>query len=191
MPSTIGRPPSSVRTPRSLAVDFANTVACPGCRGTDAFESVAAARRWFRARTPALAAAVLPKDLAELRRFRGEVRSLLRDAALGARPRGASVRAINRSLQLLGPSRIQWVEGSWLEDRGARTEDTVERIRARVAASVLDSLTVANGRRVRLCQGPGCVHFLFARSPRQLWCSPTGCGNRVRVQRHYRRARSG
>ena len=41
----------------------------------------------------------------------------------------------------------------------------------------------------RACYGPGCVLYFVQRHTRREWCSP-GCGNRARVARHYRRARS-
>ena len=42
---------------------------------------------------------------------------------------------------------------------------------------------------VRACYGPDCVLYFVQRHTRREWCSP-GCGNRARVARHYRRARS-
>jgi predicted RNA-binding Zn ribbon-like protein len=39
---------------------------------------------------------------------------------------------------------------------------------------------------LRACRAPGCVLYFVRQHPRREWCS-TGCGNRARVARHYRR----
>jgi predicted RNA-binding Zn ribbon-like protein len=41
---------------------------------------------------------------------------------------------------------------------------------------------------LRACYAPGCVLYFVQDHPRREWCS-TGCGNRVRAARHYRRHR--
>lgn len=62
-----------------------------------------------------------------------------------------------------------------------------ERELCAVALEASDLLTRDPGG-LGACHGPGCVLY-FERVPaRREWCS-TGCGNRARVARHYRRRR--
>ena len=174
----------------SLPVDFANTVACPGCRGGDALATPGTTRAWVRSKLRGSAWLGGPADLAPLRQLRDEVGGLLRASANGVRPSSATLRSFNRSLRRpTVPEPLRWDKDGWSHGgvpARLRTGDLV----ALVARTTAQVLAGPDRRRVRSCQGPGCVHFLFARSSRQLWCSPSGCGNRVRVQRHYRRTRS-
>ncbi|WP_323188145.1 CGNR zinc finger domain-containing protein [Streptomyces sp. NBC_00237] len=58
-----------------------------------------------------------------------------------------------------------------------------------VAAQGIRLFTGEDWEKVRACPAPGCVLY-FVKSPvRREWCT-TACGNRVRVARHSRRARS-
>ncbi|HEY2225743.1 CGNR zinc finger domain-containing protein [Actinomycetospora sp.] len=43
---------------------------------------------------------------------------------------------------------------------------------------------------LRACEAPGCVLYFVKAHPRREWCS-SGCGNRARVARHYRRHHPG
>jgi predicted RNA-binding Zn ribbon-like protein len=43
---------------------------------------------------------------------------------------------------------------------------------------------------LRACEAPGCVLYFVKAHPRREWCS-SGCGNRARVARHYRRHHAG
>lgn len=43
---------------------------------------------------------------------------------------------------------------------------------------------------LRACEAPGCVLYFVKAHPRREWCS-SGCGNRARVARHYRRHHTG
>lgn len=43
---------------------------------------------------------------------------------------------------------------------------------------------------VRQCQAPGCVLLFLPTHPARRWCSPSTCGNRVRVARHYQQRKT-
>lgn len=181
--------PGALRNDRSLAVDFSNTIACPGCRAQDAFASVESARRWLRARAPDAAPDWTPGEWIGLRGFREDVRRVLRAAATGSRPPGDALASVNEALQGASPVALRYQGGRWSQVRAPGPRAPMVELRLRIARSAADALTGPKRPRVRLCQAPGCLHLLFARSSRQLWCSPSGCGNRVRVQRHYRKSR--
>ncbi|HEY2195835.1 MAG TPA: CGNR zinc finger domain-containing protein [Actinomycetospora sp.] len=57
-----------------------------------------------------------------------------------------------------------------------------------LAERAVDLFTDPEG--LRACRAPGCVLYFVKAHPRQEWCS-TGCGNRARVARHYRRHHHG
>ena len=174
-----------------LVVDFANTVACPGCRGGDAFASSTEASRWIRRRLPNSGRRLAPGDARALVRFRGELRRLLESAVTATQPPISTVRAINRAATR-SPSwpALRWNRGRWeVEELGTEGSGS-QRLIALTARAAIVLVGKARPLPVRKCEGPGCVHFLLAHRSQQRWCSPTGCGNRARVQRHYRKARA-
>jgi predicted RNA-binding Zn ribbon-like protein len=181
---------SARRDHRSLAVDLANTVACPGCRGGDALDSVKDARRWLRAHLPGVKPRVTPADLPPLRVFRSELRRVLAAASARTRPPLAAVSAVNRAAgQNFPQPRLRWTSRDWVSEEVYGQQPIRERVTSLAARDLIDLLGRNEQLPVRQCEGPGCLHFLLARTGRQRWCSPTGCGNRVRVQRHYQKVR--
>jgi predicted RNA-binding Zn ribbon-like protein len=61
-----------------------------------------------------------------------------------------------------------------------------------VSISAVDLLTSPDLTRVRECEGRGCGWLFLdeSRSRTRRWCSAGGCGNRERVRRYYKRART-
>ncbi len=175
-----------------LVVDFVNTVACPGCRGSDAFASTSEASRWVRRRFSDHWPRLTSPETRALLRFRGEIRRVLQAAVDGTRPPPSDLEAINRvATRSLSRPALRWTRGRWdVEERGAGAPGS-RRLMALTARSAIELIGRAGRIPVRRCEGPGCVHFLLAHRSEQRWCSPTGCGNRARVQRHYRKARAG
>ena len=174
-----------------LAVDFANTVACPGCRGGDALVSAEQASRWIRRKLPGEGIRVDAHDVEMLRRFRIELRRLLQVAVDRKQPPTAAVEAINRAAAR-SPSHwtLRWTRGRWVAQELGTERSATRRVIALTARSAIDLLGKNSPTPVRRCEGPGCIHFLVAQRSQQRWCSPTGCGNRARVQRHYRKIRA-
>ncbi len=179
------------RDARSLAVDFANTVACPGCRGGDALDSAGDARRWLRAHVPGRPPSLRTSDLRPLRGFREQLRELLSAATEGRRPAPRSLESVNRAARggLVG-TELRWAAGTWTAMPRGTAGSSRQLVEGLIAQSAVDLLGTGPAPPLRRCQGPGCIHFLTARTRQQRWCSPTGCGNRARVQRHYRKSRS-
>lgn len=174
-----------------LAVDVANTVECPGCRGGDAFVSPGDASRWIQRRFHEHGLGVTSEDLLLLRRFRGDLRAVLAAAVDRVRPPPAVVARLNRAARRspTHPS-LQWRHGRWVATEESDFPSAARRLINLTARSAIGLLAGPNPTPVRRCQGPGCIHYIIAHRPQQRWCSPTGCGNRARVQRHYRKLRS-
>jgi predicted RNA-binding Zn ribbon-like protein len=137
----------------------------------------------------------------ELLRIRRAVRALFaRAVAPGAPSKAdadrlmdvdAAVRTVNRAADRLGTERLEWpVGGEPVVRRVARTEDPVALVIGAVGRSAIDFLVSPDRARLRACPAARCVKYFLQDDPRQTWCSPA-CGNRERVNRHYRRRTAG
>ncbi|ARF74430.1 hypothetical protein B7C62_20975 [Kitasatospora albolonga] len=67
--------------------------------------------------------------------------------------------------------------------------DPVRRALGAIAADAVGLFTGADGDRLRACPAPGCILYFVKTHTRRAWCT-AGCGSRVRVARHSRRART-
>ena len=63
-------------------------------------------------------------------------------------------------------------------------------VQAIVVEQGIRLVTGPEGRLLRPCLAPGCLHHFRRLDVRRAWCSPH-CGNRARVTRHYYRHRDG
>lgn len=184
------RSPPVHESVRSLAIDFANSVACPACGAGDGLATTREAERWVRRKTTGMAFRISLPDLRELRRLRARLRELLDSGVRHAGPPTAALTEINRVLAR-SPSRLQlrWTREGWQRAEDREAVSGPRAFEALVSRSAVALLADPSSPPVRRCEGPECVHFLIARTSQQRWCSPTGCGNRARVQRHYRKMR--
>ncbi|WP_406051783.1 CGNR zinc finger domain-containing protein [Kribbella sp. NBC_00889] len=133
----------------------------------------------------------------ELVRVRGAVRALFA-RAVAPRPAstadadrlidaGAALRMVNRAADRLGTTQLDWPEdGVPVTKWAGRTDDPVTLLVGAVGRSAIDFLAGPDRVRLRACPAARCVKYFLQDDPRQTWCSPS-CGNRERVNRHYRR----
>lgn len=189
----MSRPPAAdphCSTDHHCAVDFANSNACPACRSGDAFASEASARRWLRARPNLDPWQEEFPDLPAIREFREDVRAVFYARIRGERPPARALSQINSASRAGAEwTVLTWRSGRWLAERRFRSGRVTQRIAGIVARSIVSLLSSSEGNKLRACHGPGCAHLLLTRTRQQLWCSPTGCGNRARVARHWRKVR--
>jgi predicted RNA-binding Zn ribbon-like protein len=133
----------------------------------------------------------------ELVRVRGAVRALFARAVAPGLPSkadadrlidaDAALRMVNRAADRLGTTHLDWPEGGEPETRWVgRTDDPVALLVGAVARSAIDFLASSDRERLRACPAARCVKYFLQDDPRQTWCSPS-CGNRERVNRHYRK----
>lgn len=102
---------------------------------------------------------------------------------------GEALRMVNAAADLLGTTHLEW--GGEPTVRWAyRTEDPVDLLIGAIGRSTIDFLTGPDRVRLRACPAARCVKYFLQDDPRQLWCSPR-CGNRERVNRHYRKRTAG
>ena len=174
-----------------LAIDFANTVACDACGVGDALRGSREFEKWLRARPEVGVRSLTDGELTRLRAFRRDLRATLRAAARQTRPPSWALGAVNRAARRFRRIRaLRWRGGTWAVEERKPVSDPVVRLTGELCESAFGAITGKGTGRLRECQGSRCAHFILARTRAQLWCSPTGCGNRARVARHYWRSRS-
>jgi predicted RNA-binding Zn ribbon-like protein len=137
----------------------------------------------------------------ELLRVRRAVRALFaRAVAPGAPSKAdahrlmdadAALRMINRAAGCLGGQKLAWEEGGEpVVEWDGRTADPVMLVVGAVGWSTIEFLRGPDRERLRACPAARCVRYFLQDDSRQLWCSAS-CGNRERVNRHYRKRHAG
>jgi predicted RNA-binding Zn ribbon-like protein len=81
--------------------------------------------------------------------------------------------------------------GARFERHARRTDFTPLRLLAPLADSVSELLCGGDASRVHRCGNPKCVLYFYdtTRNRRRRFCTPEGCGNRVKAAARYRRSR--
>ncbi|MEV5964223.1 ABATE domain-containing protein [Kribbella sp. NPDC051952] len=99
----------------------------------------------------------------------------------------AALRMVNRAADRLGTTQLDWPDdGPPVTQWVGRTDDPSALLVGAIGRSAIDFLAGPDRSRLRACPAARCVKYFLQDDPRQLWCSPS-CGNRERVNRHYRR----
>ncbi|WP_432880508.1 CGNR zinc finger domain-containing protein [Kribbella sp. CA-245084] len=97
-----------------------------------------------------------------------------------------AVRAVNRAAERLGARELEWPADDAPVLRWAGQTDLI----AAVGRSTIEFLIGPDRGRLRACPAARCVKYFLQDDPRQTWCSAS-CGNRERVNRHYRKRHAG
>lgn len=178
------------RVSGALAIDFANTVACDACGVGDALSRSEGFDQWLRAHPEVRVRSLTLGELSRLRTFRRDLRVTFRAAARRTPPPAHALGGMNRVARRFRVERaLRWRDGAWEVEERSSESDPVLRLAGKLCESAFAAIVGRGSGRLRECQGPRCAHFILARTRTQLWCSPTGCGNRARVARHYWRSR--
>ncbi|MFH9686099.1 CGNR zinc finger domain-containing protein [Streptomyces sp. NPDC017413] len=69
-------------------------------------------------------------------------------------------------------------------------EDPLRLALGAISAAAVELFAGEGAERLRACPAPGCILYFVRTHARREWCT-VGCGNRVRVARHSRRAGEG
>lgn len=132
-----------------------------------------------------------PADRAHLEAFL-ELRHALRELAAartsGRTPDPAHTAVVNAAARLAA----RWWEIGPSFEAVARSPESDPRRRAlgEVGAAAVALFSGEQADRLRACAAPGCILYFVRTHARREWCT-AGCGNRVRVARHSRRAQEG
>lgn len=142
---------------------------------------------------------ILPNIQDQLMQIRRAVRALFARAVAPGAPSKAdagalmnvedALRMVNEAADQLGTTHLEWADEPSLR-WAHRTEDPVALLIGAVGRSAIDFLAGPDRTRLRACPAARCVKYFLQDDPRQTWCSPA-CGNRERVNRHYRKRTSG
>ncbi|URN16167.1 MULTISPECIES: CGNR zinc finger domain-containing protein [Streptomyces] len=198
-----GRP--SVELPpltgEPLPLELVNTTYIRGgLRGhvVDALAAPGGLDRWLAAHRqqfgPPVAQALAhagPTGPAHLEAFL-ELRHALRELAAartsGRAPEPAHIAAVNAAARLAAR---WWELGPSFEAVARSPEgDPVRGALGEVGAAAVALFSGEQAERLRACAAPGCILYFVRTHTRREWCT-AGCGNRVRVARHSRRAQEG
>lgn len=178
-----------------LALDLVNTLANgPGGEPLDLLASPEAAAAWLDAqhalgRLADARADDLDPDLAALRELRSHVAECVERARRGTAPPSPALAALNEALRA-APAypRMSW-SGMAVTVTVERSGDPHRDLRAELAQAAADLLGDPAITRVRACEGNHCRLLFLPAHPKRRWCSPSTCGNRARVARHYQKHR--
>ena len=173
----------------NFAVDFVNTAACAACHSGDGLATSEEFVLWNRAHPGLPEIALSGPVLSQLRSLRDDLRDLLERQALGKPPGSAALTRFNQRLRNVSTHlRARYSDGEWRFEGVPEAVSPAEQWLWEMTCAGADLLAGPFATTLRRCQAPRCGHFLVSRMQGQLWCSPTGCGNRVRVARHRKRS---
>ncbi|KUO14198.1 CGNR zinc finger domain-containing protein [Streptomyces sp. DSM 15324] len=170
-----------------LALDLVNTRSFAG----DLLVRPADLLAWWEQEADRLPEAVPAQagadDLAAVRAVREQVARALDHVRRGERPPSADLEALNRA-QRAAPAIDEAVwDGEAVTLVRRREGSPGLRLAACLAEDAARLLADPAIARIRTCEAEDCVMLFLPTHPRRRWCSPTRCGNRVRVARHYQR----
>lgn len=177
-----------------LSLDLLNTVVRRDGAERDLLDSPTALAAWLHAQSARLtwSGVVDVADLQAVRRFRTTLAELFVARREGRRPGIADLRQLNAALSPFVPAaRLAWSSAGPKLVMATRSGTSKRKALLQLlAADAVAVLTGPSAALLRDCAHPDCVLQFVASNPRRRWCSPSVCGNRARVARHYQRQRS-
>ncbi|MEU1510933.1 CGNR zinc finger domain-containing protein [Streptomyces sp. NPDC005811] len=170
-----------------LALDLVNTRSAAG----DLLASPGDLLAWWELEADRLPEAAPAEagagDLTAVREVRERVARALGHVLRGERPPSADLEALNRA-QRASPAIDEAVwDGEAVTVVRRRDGSPGLRLAACLAEAAARLLADPAVTAIRTCEADDCVMLFLPTHPRRRWCSPTRCGNRVRVARHYQR----
>ncbi|MFI7121335.1 CGNR zinc finger domain-containing protein [Amycolatopsis sp. NPDC049868] len=160
-----------------LAVNLADTVMLAVAPSIDLLDD-GHAKFWA---TQALPEGARAPSAEQTRRLRSAVRELLEAVVAAREPEAWAVERVNAAAAAV-PTSPRLTAG------GAETcwhgEDGGEIALAAVAVAAIDLVSGPRAARLRRCGAHDCSMLFVAANSRRVWCTPSLCGNRVRVARH-------
>nr|WP_042187258.1 CGNR zinc finger domain-containing protein [Kibdelosporangium sp. MJ126-NF4]CEL17949.1 hypothetical protein [Kibdelosporangium sp. MJ126-NF4]CTQ90823.1 hypothetical protein [Kibdelosporangium sp. MJ126-NF4] len=168
-----------------LAIDLINTRTSEG----DLTATADSFARWLKAEDGRLTRPDAP-DLDAIRQLRTHVAAAVAQARQGLEPPADAVDALNSALRSAPAYRSLAWDGHAMTTAVHRTGDENAQLLAELAEAAAELLTSPSVTEIRSCEGPDCLLIFLPAHPRRRWCSPSLCGNRVRVSRYYQRHKS-
>jgi predicted RNA-binding Zn ribbon-like protein len=185
-------PPPAPGEEGSPALALVNTELVAGGELLDFLPDRQSAARWLASHSPCHfpASALGETDLNTLRDLRAAIRSAFIARVKGQRPSQTAVSAINAAAEAApGYPRLQWRGDERSRAWGAPVGAPVTAVAlAAIAADAIDVIVGPRGEILKECGASDCVRMFLQEHRRRRWCS-RNCGDRVRVARHYEKAR--
>lgn len=174
-------------TGEPLALDLVNTRPQQG----DLLATAADLEAWLALEPLPPVGPLVESDMAAVHAIRDHTARALSDVRQGNRPASADLDALHQA-QLAAPAfhELTWT-GSALTATRVRTGPAGTQLAAWLAEAAAELLTDPGVTKIRECSADDCVMLFLPAHPRRRWCSPTRCGNRARVARHYQRHKPG
>jgi predicted RNA-binding Zn ribbon-like protein len=173
-----------------LALDLVNT--CPHTPDgpVDLLATRAGLAAWLDAqaeRLPSPPTHLSDGDVGRVVALRDHLAIAIEHARRSQRPPQSSLNALTDAQKGAPAWHLLTWNGQAVTATPQRTGDAADRLLAALAYAATDLLTDRRVTSIRRCAGPDCAILFLPDNPRRQWCSPTLCGNRVRVARYYQR----
>ncbi|KAA2256735.1 hypothetical protein F0L68_26055 [Solihabitans fulvus] len=176
-----------------LPLDLVNTRANGPDTEVDTLDALPTFHAWLAAQDGRLSQPdehPTEADRDTVRAVRAHVEAAVEHARQGTRPAEGVLRALTEAQRAAPAYReLDW-DGEHVAAAIRRDGDYGTRIAAELAEATAVLLASPAARKIRRCEGPGCRMLFLPAHPKRRWCSPTLCGNRVRVARHYQRQKA-
>ncbi|WP_410580577.1 CGNR zinc finger domain-containing protein [Amycolatopsis sp. lyj-108] len=166
-----------------LAVNLADTVMLAVSPSVDLLDD--GHDRFWSTQTPLLPEGARPPSAAQTRRLRSAVREVLEATVAARAPEAWAVERVNAAAAAVPTSPRLTAEGAKTFWHG---EDGAEIALAAVAVATIDLVSGPRAAQLRRCGAHDCSMLFVAANRRRVWCTPSLCGNRVRVARHAKKS---
>jgi predicted RNA-binding Zn ribbon-like protein len=173
-----------------LALDLVNTRPHTLDGRVDLIATRAGLQSWIDTQAERLSSPPTRVSDVEVRRvmmLRDHIATAIDHARRGERPPPSSLKALTGAEKAAPTWQLLSWDGRAVTATPQRNGDAVDRLLANLAYAASDLLTDPRVTSIRRCAGPDCTLLFLPDNPRRQWCSPTLCGNRVRVARYYER----
>ncbi|MFD5096190.1 CGNR zinc finger domain-containing protein [Amycolatopsis thailandensis] len=166
-----------------LAVNLADTVMLAVSPSIDLLDDGHA--RFWAAQASLLPEGARPPSAEQTRRLRSAVREVLEAAVARREPEAWAVERVNAAAAAVPTSPRLTADGARTTWHG---EDGGEIALAAVAVAAIALVSGPRAAQLRRCGAHDCSMLFVAANSRRVWCTPSLCGNRVRVARHAKKA---
>lgn len=173
-----------------LALDLINTrFRRPDGVEVDLLETREAFDAWLALERERLGVGDRGVDLRQVRRLREHVAVAVDHARVDKAPPASALQAMTDVQRgATGYRELRWdPQERRVFATQRRTGSPIEALLGVIADEAIDLLVNPSVRKIRRCDGPGCRLMFLPAHPGRRWCSPSLCGNRVRVARYYQR----
>ncbi|MEV6911920.1 CGNR zinc finger domain-containing protein [Amycolatopsis sp. NPDC051071] len=165
-----------------LAVNLADTVLLAVSPPVDLLDD--GHDRFWVAQASRLPEGTRPPSPERTRRLRSAVREVFEAAVAAREPETWAVERVNAAAAAVPTSPRLTAEGIETDWHG---EDGGEIALAAVAVAAIDLVSGPRAALLRRCGAHDCSMLFVAANSRRVWCTPSLCGNRVRVARHAKK----